>query len=242
MLMTTSALVLHTTRYGDSSLIVHLFTQQAGMVNGVIRRSATRRSKRGGAHLLQPMAWVDVVLDVRSSRSLAYMREVTSHKAYLHVPFDPLRTSVALFLAEFLNHVLSGENENRPLFSFLYEAMQWFDSQKRGIANFHLVFLFRLSLFLGIRPLTDDYQDGQYFDMQESRFVDVLPPHPNVLPAAETAQFHRLLRMRFETMHLFAFSSAERNRCVELLLRYYRLHVPTLPELKSLPILQELFR
>jgi DNA repair protein RecO (recombination protein O) len=242
MLMTTAAFVLRTTRYGDSSFIVHLFTERAGMVSAVARRSAGQRGRRGGTHLLQPLSVLDVVLDVQPSRPLAYVREASCRQAYVRVPFDPVRTSVVLFLAEFLNHVLSGEGENRALFAFLTEALQWLDAQERGIANFHLVFLFRLSLFLGIRPLTEDYREGRYFDLQESRFVDVLPLHPDVLPAVESAHFYRLLRMRFETMHLFVFSRTERNTVVELLLRYYRLHIPSLPELKSLPILQELFR
>ena len=42
-------------------------------------------------------------------------------------------------------------------------------------------------------------------------------------------------------MHLFSFSRNERNRCVELILKYYRLHVPDFPELKSTGVLQELF-
>ena len=45
----------------------------------------------------------------------------------------------------------------------------------------------------------------------------------------------------YETMHLFKMSRSERNRCTEIILTYYRLHVPNFPELKSLGIMQELF-
>ena len=49
------------------------------------------------------------------------------------------------------------------------------------------------------------------------------------------------MRMNYDTMHLFRMSHDERNRCVELILAYYKLHVPNFPELKSLAVLQELF-
>jgi len=49
------------------------------------------------------------------------------------------------------------------------------------------------------------------------------------------------MRMNFETMRLFEFSRTERNKCVDLMLSYYRLHIPGFPELKSLPVLKTLF-
>ena len=44
-----------------------------------------------------------------------------------------------------------------------------------------------------------------------------------------------------ETMHLFAMSRAERNRCLTIINDYYRLHLPNFPLLKSLDVLKELF-
>ena len=49
------------------------------------------------------------------------------------------------------------------------------------------------------------------------------------------------MRMNFETMHLFAMSRQERNRCAELIIIFYRLHIPNFPDLKSLAVLKELF-
>ena len=49
------------------------------------------------------------------------------------------------------------------------------------------------------------------------------------------------MRMNYDTMHLFEMSRAERNRCVEIILSYYRLHLPGFPELKSLEVLRELY-
>lgn len=242
MLLTTDALVLQTTRYGDSSLIVHLFTREAGMLSCVARYPRSTRGRvRSGTRLFQPLSVVEVTLDVQASRALASVREVHVACPYSRIPFDPVRGAIALFLAEFLNYVLSGEGENRPLFLFLEESMRWLDSTERGMANFHIVFLFRLSLFLGIRPFTEDYAEGAFFDLREGCFTMLRPLHPDYLPADESERFARLLRMRFETMHLFPFSRVQRNRCLELLVRYYRLHVPSLPELKSLDVLRELF-
>jgi DNA repair protein RecO (recombination protein O) len=65
--------------------------------------------------------------------------------------------------------------------------------------------------------------------------------HENFLQAHEAEKISLLMRMNFETMRLFEFSRTERNRCVDLMLSYYRLHIPGFPELRSLPVLKTLF-
>ena len=57
----------------------------------------------------------------------------------------------------------------------------------------------------------------------------------------EASHIRTLMRMNYETMHLFAMNRMERNRCLDIINEYYRLHLPDFPELKSLPVLQELF-
>jgi DNA repair protein RecO (recombination protein O) len=43
-------------------------------------------------------------------------------------------------------------------------------------------------------------------------------------------------------MHVFRLSRADRNRTLEIIEHYYRLHLPQFPELRSLPVLRELFQ
>ena len=50
-----------------------------------------------------------------------------------------------------------------------------------------------------------------------------------------------MMRMDYQNMHLFRMSRTDRNRCLDVMLTYYRLHLPSFPELKSLPVLKELF-
>ena len=50
------------------------------------------------------------------------------------------------------------------------------------------------------------------------------------------------MRMNYETMHLFRMNHDERNRIVDVLMTYYRLHVPNFPELRSLDVVRDLWR
>ena len=134
------------------------------------------------------------------------------------------------------------ESANAPLFAYLQYSIRWLDEcENRSFANFHLVFLMRLSRFLGLYPNLDDYSTGCYFDMLNACFISSLPKSGSFLTPDEAARVRLLLRMNYETMHLFGMSRAERNRCLTIINDYYRLHIPDFPILKSLDVLKELF-
>ena len=64
----------------------------------------------------------------------------------------PAKPTVVLFLAEMLLHVVHSEEADEKVFDFVAAALQWLDTAERDYANFHLVFLMRLTRFLGIAP------------------------------------------------------------------------------------------
>ena len=50
-----------------------------------------------------------------------------------------------------------------------------------------------------------------------------------------------MLRMNYPTMHLFPMSREQRNRLLDVIVSYYRLHIPSFPEMKSLEVLRNLY-
>lgn len=80
------------------------------------------------------------------------------------------------------------------------------------------------------------------FDLQNACFTPLRPQlHSDYIAPEEAARLTRLMRMNYETMHLFAMSRMERARCLTIMNEYYRLHLPDFPVLKSLEVLKELF-
>ena len=157
------------------------------------------------------------------------------------IPFDSYKLAITLFLSEFLYHSTRDEQVNVPLFHYIDMSMRWLDESHQAFSNFHLVFMMRLSRFIGFFPNLDNYEEGDFFDLRNGCFSKTVAPHHDVISPTEAAKIGLLMRMNYETMHLFKMSRSERNRCTEIILTYYRLHVPNFPELKSLGIMQELF-
>lgn len=239
----TRAIVIRTIKYGDSSNIVDLFTENRGMVSFLIRQSAGNGNRRSGKkHLLfQPLTVLSIDYDFRAKASLQKLKDVALYFPFYSVLSNPLKSAVFLFLSDFLYHVLREEPANVPLFEYLVASLEWFDQCNQGYANFHLLFLMRLTRFLGFYPCVEEYHSGDYFDLQNACFTPLQPLHAAFLKPVEAARVPLMLRMSYDTMNRFLFSRQERNRFLTVLNDYYRLHIPNFPELSSIEILKEVF-
>lgn len=241
MLQKTVGIVLHTLKYNDTSNIVEMYTELSGRASFLVNVPRSRKAAVKPV-LFQPLSLIEFEADFRPNASLYRIKEAKSFYPFSSIPYDPFKSAMALFLAEFLYRAIREEAENRPLFAYLQHSVIWLDTCREGYANFHLVFLMRLSRFLGLYPNLDDYHEGAYFDMLNACFTSLRPQlHSSYIQPEESARLLRLMRMNYETMHLFAMNRAERGRCLNIINEYYRLHLPDFPVLKSLAVLQELF-
>lgn len=233
--------VLNIVKYSDKSNIVHVYTESGGQMSFLI--PASRRARRTSVNpaLFRPFSLIEFEADIRPKSSLSPIREARIWYPLDSLPYHPYKTGIAMFLAEFLCRVLQEEGGNEPLFAYLVNSVRWLDACERDFSNFHLVFLMRLSRFLGFYPNLEHYVEGAFFDLLNACFVESRPYHGQFLSEEDSSHLVKLMRMNYETMHLFAMSRAERNRCLEVIVGYYRLHLPSFPDLKSLSVLKELF-
>ena len=241
MLQKMVGVVLHTLKYNDTSSIVDIYTREMGRASFLVK---LKRSKKSGASslLFQPLAMVEFEADLRTTKNLHPIKEAKSWYPFSSLPYHPFKSAIAMFLAEFLYRALREQEPDEALFAYLHHSIRWLDTcEDKSFANFHLVFLMRLSRFLGLYPNVEDYQVNAYFDMVNACFTIRVPDSGLYLQPSEAAAIVNLLRMNYDNMHLFAMNRVERNRCLTLINDYYRLHLSDFPVLKSIDVLKELF-
>ena len=241
MLMKTQAIVLHSIKYGETRLIVDMFTRTFGRQSFIVSLPKTPKGKIK-KQFFQPLSLLEIETDVRPKLQLQKLSDVRLLAPFSSIPFEPDKLTISLFAAEFLYYALRSEQRNELLYDYLEYSIMWLDGQQSRFANFHLVFLLRLTRFLGFYPNLDDYEDGDYFDLRESEFMSNPPIHRDFLYPEEAKKVQLMMRMDFPTMHLFRMSHEERNRLLEVALKYYRLHLPDFPEMKSIEVLQALYQ
>lgn len=237
----TGAVVLRLIKYNDRTTIVDMLTNEYGRLAFAVSmgRSARSKVKR---QLFQPAAQLEVEFDYRRNASLQRLVSVGILCPYTDISSNPYKQSLVMFLTEFLYYTTRSEQYNPALFNYVSTGFEWLDKCGGAFANFHIVFMLRLSRLLGFYPNIESHHEGRFFDLQSGYFVSVPPAHSDYLSAEESGKIALIMRMDYPTMHLFRMSHHERNRCVEIILRFYRLHIPDFPELKSVDVLKELFR
>ncbi len=235
---TTRALVLRRIPYSDSRLVVSLFTESHGMLTCMVRVSHGRKSG-GRTALWQVLNLLEVSLDYRPNREMQTIGEAFISVPWQSLSYHPMKAAVSMFLGDFLFHSLRSEGENAGLFAFLENSLRWFDATDHGMADFHLQLMLRLTRFLGILPGVDGRSRLALYDLRGACYTFLLPDHGQFLPAEEARWIPLLLRADYGRMPVL--STLQRRRMMEVLLLYYRLHVPSFGELQSLDVLREVF-
>ncbi len=240
MLTNIRAIVLHSFKYGDNKVIVELLTGQWGRMSCIAKVSKTGRGKVS-KQCFQPLFIIEAVVDMRQKPGLQPMKEARVAEVYTSIPFEPRKTAIAMFTAEFLKYSTQREPADEAIFRYVEDSLLWLDGCDSGYANFHLVFMMRMARFFGFRPDTAGYEPGFWFDLRTGCFCPDAPMHHDSLPPDDARKMKALMRMNFPTMHLYRMLHQERNRAADVIVEYYRIHMPGFPELKSLPVLKELF-
>ena len=232
--------VLNTIRYSDKHNIVHVYTDGRGLMSFAVPLGKTQAARMRNASLM-PLSLVDLEANVRTDRELATLREMRRNYPLATIYSDPVKNAIALFVSELLTHVIQEPEGNEPLFRYIEQAVQLLEQMTSHVANFHICFLYHLGGHLGIQPNVDGYRSGRWFDMSDGVFVAAPVQGHQHLQPREAQVIHLLSRMTFANMGAFRFNREERNRVLDVIINYYRLHNAAIGTLRSPDILKQLF-
>lgn len=238
MLITTKAIVFGSVKYGEADLIVSCFTEKKGLKSYLLR--GVLKSKKGKlkASLFQPLTQLELVADHKDKGKLEYLREARLHTTYQSLHSHVGKSSVVFFLAEMLRNAIKEEEPNPDLYEFLETTFNWFDVHQE-FANFHLLFLLKLTRYLGFYP--DDSELGKpVFNLLEGSFQD-RESEEYSLSGENVVLLKQLLGIKFEALSAVKLNQSGRAAFLAMLLEYYELHLQGFRKPRSLAVLNELY-
>lgn len=233
-------IVLNTIRYSDKHNIVHIYTDGCGLMSFAVPQGRTNAARMRNA-MLMPLSLIDLEVGVRNGRDLSILREVRRNYPLATIYSDPMKNAIALFISELLAHVIQEPEGNAYLFSYIEQSVKLLEELPGQIANFHICFLYHLGAHLGIQPNIESFRSGYWFDMTDGVFVPAAVRGHALLQPQEAQVIHLLSRMTFSNMSVFRFNREERNRMLDVIINYYRLHNAAIGTLRSPDILKQLF-
>lgn len=241
MVEKTRGFVLQSIRYGDSSLIVKIYTLNNGLQTYMVK-GVTGKSSQNRIAFFQPLTFLVFVQTGKNRQgSMAYMKDLELDYVYQSVYTNMNKSAILMYLSELLSHTLTQQERNEGLYQFVHQSMVWLDLVESGYANFPLYFTLELSRFLGFYPQTN-YQPGRLFDMMEGQFVNAVPLHPYYLDERQSFMLSQLLNRSINDLHAVAMSGLERNALLDGIITFMRLHAPVLKGLQSHEVLKAVLR
>ena len=238
MIYKTRGIVLRTVDYSDTSIIAKIYTEEFGIQSYLIK-GAKRKKSSVRANLFQPLALLDLQVYKKEKKQLQVLKEVSPEVHFHSIPNDQSKTSILFFINEILLNCLQEEENNPELFSFLHESILTLESAEKQFANFHLIFLIRFSRFLGFFPQGSFSEANSVFDLREGTFTKKEPMHADYLGKENSKHFGELIISNYYAMENLNLTGNERKNLLDILLRYYHLHLSNMGNIASHKVLQQ---
>lgn len=230
MLQNIRGIVLRVVKYGETSLICTIFTQDYGVQSFIAQGVRSSKSKQSRAGMLQPGFLLDLTIYHKPHQNLQRIKEFHPAYIYTSIQQNVIKNCIAMFSTELLLRLLPENAPTTDLFEFSYDYFSSLDSCSTPVAaNYPLHFIIGCSRILGY-DITGDY-------ISESS-----PVHSSIPFILSTEDFN-ILSVLCNSKSLGETTSIEinatiRNRLLDWLISFMHSHTHHMSEIKSLPVLR----
>ncbi len=223
MVIKSKGIVLSYIKYGETSIIVKIYTKDYGLGSYIVNSIRSQSSKKSIGHF-QPFSILDLVLYVKESRNLQRIAEFKNHIILHSIHQDLYKSTITLFLSEVFAKLLSSESSSNPsLYNFAESSIHSFDRIGNKVSNFHIQFLLKLARYLGF-----EIENAEHIFST----INQLAPSSKIHSITE-----KMLQEPYDTT--FQLNATLRNEILDAILSYY-IHHMQIPKPKSLEVLRSI--
>ena len=240
MIIKSKGIVLRTVKYSETSLILDVFTQELGLKTYIIS-GVRKKNAKITLGMLQPMNILDLVVYNKDSAKINRIKEVQMSYVFKFLPFDIYKSSIALFLVEIISKSLKEKEPNKEFYDFCENSLIFLDQTNKNISTFHLIFLIKMSQFLGFNPESNYSASKIFFDLREGKFTNNLPYHNDFINERDSKNLASILSIDLETPEKIAFSRDDKQNLLENLILYYKIHLIDFGRIKTLEVFKSVF-
>jgi len=226
-----NGIILKRISYSETSLIVSIYTLQKGLKTYLFPGGKKKKS-----NMLQPLALVELETYERPESDLGKISAIESDYVFQSLPFHPIKSGLAFFLAELLASCLKAEEEDAHCFNFLSDEIRFLDNTNE-LGVYPSWFLLELTKHLGCTPHIVDSQPN-YLDLINGTLTSAKPYDHAYIASTSVFWICELLRVTREEGQSLLIPKAERKMLLHDLLTYYKHHLEGFKTPKSLEVLE----
>ena len=215
MVTSTEIIVLHTTKFGENSLVVHTLSRDYGRRSFFIRGAGKKQMS-----LFLPLNILEADIQESNKTTLFTARNLSARYPLTGIRNSLYKNSMTMFMSEVLFRVLKEGVNEVGLYEWCEKSILLLDAIQTDFSNFHIRFLLELTVALGFSPEARDLGPfvGEHYPIVE-----------------------RFMKESFAESMLIPLSGKVRNELAEEILRYVEYHTESSVNVNSLKVLHELF-
>lgn len=247
MILNTEAVVLHTRRFSETSLIVTFFTRDRGKLTVLARGAFRPKSKY--ASVLQPMGYLRLIFYWKEGRDLQTLSSAETIERFQRLTSSLERMTAGLTILELVNACLHDDGAHQQLFDDLVAALQGLDQPNVQESAVTLWFMVRLANELGYALRTDECGvcDELVTVREESVPYSISMGAPlcaehtgaasyRPLPTASWVLLRQVLGLQPEYLNTISASTTAATELYDAMTSFIKFHVEGMKRLRVSPV------
>lgn len=241
MIMSTKGIVLHCMNYSETSIIAKVYTEQLGL-QSYIAKGVRKKGSRIKRNLFAPLSIIQLVANHKEGEGLRIIRDASCEYQLNGIATEMAKTAVSIYISELLTRSLSAQMADPNLYDFIEDAVLNLDRATASVAGFPLAFTIGLTQFMGFDPHNNFDASKTYFDMVGGDFCAFPPEHPYYFCSPLSGSLSEVLTALNAGMESIKTDYATRTELLAKMLEYFRIHIPTFGEIKSVKVLSDVLK
>lgn len=240
MIIKTKGYVLRTVKYGDHQLIADIFTES----NGILTFIVPGARKAGGstkAVFLQTLSSLELVIEIQEGKNLQKIKEIKFDELFANFHTDVRKGVIVLFLADVLRNCIKERAPHRELYEFIDTNLRFLNQVNKGFSNLSIYFLLHLTAHLGFFPVNEWSQTNNSLNLMEGTFEPFKEIMEHNLESEPSRLLDQLMNLPLQNIGSIQLSREQRRYLLDKIMWFYRYHIDSFQELKSLAVLKEIF-
>ena len=246
MLISTSAIVLKTIPYGDTSIISRMFTEDQGKVT-ILAKGAWRPKNNAGA-LLEPMNHIHLQYYHKSSREIQILKDGVFSQQFSNLRKELNKIIVGLAIVEMMDKSTMDNNPFPILYRLGWRVIKKLNDEKQNIWLVFIFFLYQLSLRLGFLPnlkkcsKCNAYLTSSWFDDYTGELVCMdcsiqskINLEENILSALQ-----KLESLHLDEIHTLSINIQGIANSIQFLDTFISFHLEGLKKVRSMEMVQQI--
>lgn len=173
---------------------------------------------------------------IKQNKEIHQLTEARCYSVHANISTSLSKLTIAQFINEILIKTLKEQSPNKYLFEFIETCLKFLNNTEAEYVNLHLYFLSELTKYLGFEPQNNFSPALPFFDCREGCFSNLSLTFPLGLSKDDSILFSEFLKINSLKTNI---SHAQRQNLLEILIVYYKLHIPGFNEVRSLEVLKE---